>query len=173
MRDAVIFGFSGMYREQGAEFPPGVAETDYRNRMKQCYPIHPELFDRLFDDWSALDKFQRTRGLLRLMALAISEPWKRNDQSLLIMPCNLPMDFGPLVSEMKKYLEDGWDPVIKSDVDGPTSPTVEHRHQHQTLRAAVRDTSSSAHGVHGIGAAARRQTGSRPEIGGAGLRAAR
>ena len=121
VRDAVIFGFSGMYREQGGEFPPGVAEAEYRDRMKQCYPIHPELFDRLFDDWSALDKFQRTRGVLRLMALAISELWKRNDRSLLIMPGNLPMDFGPLVSEMKKYLEDGWDPVIKSDVDGATS----------------------------------------------------
>ena len=121
VRDTVIYGFSGMYGDQGAEFPPGVAEIDYRNRMKQCYPIHPELFDRLFDDWSALDKFQRTRGVLRLMALAISELWKRNDQSLLIMPGNLPMDFGPLVSEMKKYLEDGWDPVIKSDVDGATS----------------------------------------------------
>jgi uncharacterized protein len=28
------------------------------------------------------------------------------------------MDSGALVSEMKKYLEEGWDPVIKSDVDG-------------------------------------------------------
>ena len=121
VRDAVIFGFGGMYREQGGEFPPGVGEADYRDRMKQCYPIHPELFDRLFDDWSALDKFQRTRGVLRLMAVAISELWKREDRSLLIMPGNLPMDFGPLVSEMKKYLEDGWDPVIKSDVDGATS----------------------------------------------------
>ncbi len=120
-RDSVIYAFSGMYRDQHGEFPPGVAEGDYRRRMQLCYPIHPELFDRLFDDWSALDKFQRTRGVLRLMALAISEMWQRNDQSLLIMPGNLPMDFGLLVSEMKKYLEDGWDPVIKSDVDGANS----------------------------------------------------
>ena len=52
------------------------------------------------------------------MALAISQLWQRGDQSLLIMPGNLPMDSGALVSEMKKYLEEGWDPVIKSDVDG-------------------------------------------------------
>ena len=62
-----------MYRDQSGEFPPGVAEDEYRRRMELCYPIHPEMFDRLFDDWSALDKFQRTRGALRLMALAISE----------------------------------------------------------------------------------------------------
>ena len=35
------------------------AEDAYRKRMEQSYPIHPELFDRLFGEWSTLDKFQR------------------------------------------------------------------------------------------------------------------
>ena len=121
VRDGVIRAFCDMYRDQGDKFPPGVGEGEYRRRMELCYPIHPELFDRLFDDWSALDKFQRTRGVLRLMALAISQLWQRDDRSLLIMPGNLPMDYGLLVSEIKKYLEDGWDPVIKADVDGANS----------------------------------------------------
>ena len=118
IRDGVIRAFAEMYRDQHTEFPSGVSEAEYRRRMELSYPIHPELFDRLFGDWSALDKFQRTRGVLRLMAIAISQLWQRGDQSLLIMPGNLPMDSGALVSEMKKYLEEGWDPVIKSDVDG-------------------------------------------------------
>ncbi len=121
VRDGVIRAFCEMYRSQGDKFPAGVGEGEYRRRMELCYPIHPELFDRLFDDWSALDKFQRTRGVLRLMALAISQLWQRDDRSLLIMPGNLPMDYGLLVSEIKKYLEDGWDPVIKADVDGANS----------------------------------------------------
>ncbi len=121
VRDGVIRAFCDMYRDQPDKFPAGVGEGEYRRRMELCYPIHPELFDRLFDDWSALDKFQRTRGVLRLMALAISQLWQRDDRSLLIMPGNLPMDYGLLVSEMKKYLEDGWDPVIKADVDGANS----------------------------------------------------
>ena len=121
VRDGVIRAFSEMYRTQFGEFPSGVGEAEYRRRMELSYPIHPELFDRLFGDWSALDKFQRTRGVLRLMALAISELWQRGDQSLMIMPGNLPMDSAALVSEMKKYLDDGWDPIIKSDVDGENS----------------------------------------------------
>ena len=121
VRDGVIRAFSEMYRQRPGDFPSGVAEAEYRRRMELSYPLHPELFDRLFEDWSALDKFQRTRGVLRLMALAISQLWQRGDRSLLIMPSNLPMDSGTLVSELKKYLEEGWDPVIKSDVDGPTS----------------------------------------------------
>lgn len=118
IRDGVIRAFAEMYRDQHGDFPSGVSEVEYRRRLELSYPIHPELFDRLFNDWSALDKFQRTRGVLRLMAIAISQLWQRGDQSLLIMPGNLPMDSGALVSEMKKYLEEGWDPVIKSDVDG-------------------------------------------------------
>ena len=118
VRDGVIRAFSEMYRKHAKEFPPRVGEGEYRRRMELSYPIHPELFDRLFGDWSALEKFQRTRGVLRLMALVISQLWQRDDRSLMIMPASLPMDSGPLVSEMKKYLDEGWDPVIKSDVDG-------------------------------------------------------
>jgi len=121
VRDGVIRAFSEMYRQRPGDFPSGVGEAEYRRRMELSYPLHPELFDRLFEDWSALDKFQRTRGVLRLMALAISQLWQRGDRSLLIMPSNLPMDSGTLVSELRKYLEEGWDPVIKADVDGANS----------------------------------------------------
>ena len=121
VRDGVIRAFSEMYSDAAGDFPSGTGEADYRRRMELSYPIHPELFDRLFEDWSALDKFQRTRGVLRLMATAISQLWQRGDQSLLIMPGNLPMDSGTVASELKKYLEEGWDPVIKSDVDGPNA----------------------------------------------------
>ena len=121
VRDGVIRAFSEMYRARPGDFPSGASEAEYRRRMELSYPIHPELFDRLFGDWSALDKFQRTRGVLRLMALAVSQLWQRGDRSLLIMPSNLPMDSGTLVSELKKYLEEGWDPVIRSDVDGANS----------------------------------------------------
>jgi hypothetical protein len=117
-RDGVIRAFCEMYRTQPGQFPSGTTEAEYERRMRLSYPIHPELFDRLFGEWSTLDKFQRTRGVLRLMATAIKHLWQRGDQSLLIMPGTLPMDSGELVSEMKKYLEEGWDPVIKSDVDG-------------------------------------------------------
>ncbi len=118
VRDGVIRAYDEMYRTNRGDFPSGVGDAEYRRRMELSYPIHPELFDRLFGEWSTLDKFQRTRGVLRLMAIAISQLWQRGDQSLLITPATLPMDSASFVSEIKKYLEEGWDPVIKSDVDG-------------------------------------------------------
>ncbi len=118
VRDGVIDAFIAMYRNNKGEFSAGVSENTYRKRMELSYPIHPELFDRLFGEWSTLDRFQRTRGVLRLMAYAISQLWQRGDTSLLIMPGTLPLDSAVLVAEFRRYLEDGWDPVIKSDVDG-------------------------------------------------------
>ena len=120
-RDAVVRAFSEMYRTQRQEFPSECKEGDYERRMRDAYPIHPELFDRLYSDWSSLDKFQRTRGVLRLMAKVIHSLWERNDQSLMIMPAHVPMDDSQVQSELTRYLDDNWIPVIEKDVDGPNS----------------------------------------------------
>jgi len=53
-----------------------VKEEEYRRKLENAYPIHPELFDRLFGSWSTLEKFQRTRGVLRLMAAVIHALWE-------------------------------------------------------------------------------------------------
>ena len=51
-----------MYRKDHPEFPPECRTADYEKRLKAAYPIHPEVFDRLYADWSTLVTFQRTRG---------------------------------------------------------------------------------------------------------------
>lgn len=120
-RDAVIKGFMELYRNNGGEFPSATRESSYEAKLKAAYPIHPELFERLYSDWSSLEKFQRTRGVLRLMAAVIHELWERQDKSLLILPANVPIDAGAVQSELTRYLEDNWVPVIERDVDGPES----------------------------------------------------
>lgn len=120
-RDAVVRAFAEMYQTQFQEFSSECREADYKRRLENAYPIHPELFDRLYTDWSSLDKFQRTRGVLRLMAKVIHSLWEGQDKSLLIMPANVPMDDGQVQAELTRYLEDNWVPVIEKDVDGPNS----------------------------------------------------
>jgi predicted AAA+ superfamily ATPase len=117
-RDAVVNAFGDLYQKHPAEFPLGVKEAAYRNRIESAYPIHPELFDKLFNDWSTLEKFQRTRGVLRLMAAVIHDLWERNDRGLAIMPASVPVDAGRVAAELTRYLEEGWTPVIAADVDG-------------------------------------------------------
>ncbi|MGV2827927.1 Swt1 family HEPN domain-containing protein [Myxosarcina sp. GI1(2024)] len=123
-RDTVIRTFSQMYRDQKTEFPAECREKDFERRMKDAYPIHPELFERLYSDWSSLDKFQRTRGVLRLMAKVISYLWQENDKNLMILPANVPMADSQVQSELTRYLEDNWLPIIDKDVDGTNSLPV-------------------------------------------------
>ena len=120
-RDAVARAFTELYTTQRQEFPSDCCEGDYERRIKAAYPIHPELFDRLFNDWSTLDKFQRTRGVLRLMAAVIHTLWSRQDGNLLIMPSSIPIDDAAVQFELTRYMEDQWVPVIEKDVDGPHS----------------------------------------------------
>ena len=120
-RDNVARAFLEMYGTQQQEFPTECREANYERRIKMAYPIHPELFDRLYDDWSTLDKFQRTRGVLRLMASVIHSLWERQDSNLLIMPANVPIDDPAVQFELTRYLDDQWTPVIAKDVDGEHS----------------------------------------------------
>ncbi len=120
-RDGVIDTFMDMYGKQAQEFPTECREADYRRRMAACYPIHPELFDRLYNEWSSLERFQRTRGVLRLMASVIHSLWDRSDASLLILPATIPIDDPRVQPELTRYLENSWVPVIERDVDGTNS----------------------------------------------------
>jgi predicted AAA+ superfamily ATPase len=113
--------FAELYRTQHQEFPPECRNADYEQRMRAAYPIHPEVFARLYTDWSTLVKFQRTRGVLRLMAAVIHSLWEKGDRNPLIQPANIPIDDPRVQFELTRYLSDNWVPIIEKDVDGPSS----------------------------------------------------
>ncbi|MDP2815302.1 MAG: DUF499 domain-containing protein [Rectinemataceae bacterium] len=120
-RDDVCSAFHKMYRDQSTEFPTPCKEKEYLDRLKAAYPFHPEFFDRLYEDWATMEKFQRTRGVLRLMALVIHELWTKNDQSYLIMPSNLPLYAPKIRDELTRYVGTEWSIVVDNDVDGEQS----------------------------------------------------
>lgn len=142
-RDAVIASFARLYREQGSEFPAGVGEAAYVRRMEQAYPIHPALFDQLYNAWATVDRFQRTRGVLRLMAMVVHALWERGDQGLLILPSMVPIDSPEVQAELTRYLEDRWTTAIERDVDGPQSLplTLDQEHAHLGRYSAARRVS--------------------------------
>lgn len=120
-RDAACRAFAEMYRNNRSEFPPECDSLDYERKLKEAYPIHPELFDRLYQDWSTLERFQRTRGVLKLMASVIHELWDNGDKSLLIMPGTLPLNSEVVRAKITSNLPDGWSPIMDADVDGASS----------------------------------------------------
>lgn len=113
--------FSEMYVRSASDFPSESRELAYLERLRSCYPIHPEIFDRLYNDWASLERFQKTRGVLRLMASVIHNLWMENDASLMIMPGSIPLDSIQVREELTRHLPDGWNSIVERDVDGKRS----------------------------------------------------
>lgn len=120
-RDNTLKQFVKLYRENANDFPQGCSDEDYRRKLEKAYPIHPELFDQLYTSWGALEKFQRTRGVLRLMAQVIHELWMGGDPSVMIMPGSVAISSARVEPELLHYLDASWQGIIAGDVDGVTS----------------------------------------------------
>lgn len=123
--ETVCRTFADYYTANSEDFPRETQESRYFERLMHAYPIHPEVFDRLYEDWSSLDNFQRTRGVLKLMAKVIHRLWKDNDKDPLIMPGSFPLHDVDTRNELIYYLPQGWDPVVERDVDGERAETTE------------------------------------------------
>ena len=115
--------FIKMYQNESPSFPWDLVTTnDYEKRIKASYPLHPELLDRLYEDWSTLERFQRTRGVLKLVSSIVHELWvNNNDAAPLILPGNVPLSATRVNTDLTQYLEDSWKPIIDSDIDGAGS----------------------------------------------------
>ena len=121
-RDHTCETFAAMYKRSRKDYPDNSRDPKYLDLMKACYPIHPEVFDRLYEDWSVYERFQRTRGVLRLMAACVHHLQDSADP--LIMPGDLPMDDPKIKGEFTRLLGQNWDPVF-SEVDGPDARVKE------------------------------------------------
>lgn len=129
--------FVNMYRDNAELFPRDASTLDdtYEMRLRASYPLHPELLDRLYEDWSTLERFQRTRGVLNLVASIVHVLWASNDTSPLILPGNVPLDSAKVSANLTQYLEDQWKPIIDSDIDGSGSTAQRIDNEKSTLGA--------------------------------------
>ena len=160
--ESVCRSFADYYIENRDDFPQETQDSKYLERLTHAYPIHPEVFDRLYEDWSTLDSFQRTRGVLKLMAKVIHRLWKDGNNDPLIMPGSFPLMDADTLNEALYYLPQGWTPVIERDVDGERSETWEIENKDtrfgsvQACRRAARAIflgsapSTSNQGVRGV-----------------------
>lgn len=123
-RDQVCRAFADAYVAEGSKVPQETQESRYFDRMMQSYPIHPEVFAQLYEEWTTIDGFQRTRGVLKLMAKVIFRLWQDDNKDLMILPGSLPLYDGSARNELIYYLGPGWDPVMDRDIDGERAETT-------------------------------------------------
>src|SRR3546814_13013215 len=97
--------------------PPPLRST----HTDTLFPYTTRFRSQLYTGWGSLEKFQRTRGVLRLMAQAIHELWMNGDPSVMIMPGSVAVSSPRVEPELLHYLDVTWQSIIAGDVDGTRS----------------------------------------------------
>jgi len=123
---AAVTPYMSLYGELASELPAGAVKTAYRQRLMRSYPFHPELIDMFRLRWAGNSDFQRTRGVLRILASIVSDLWKRQDSltgsNNFIHTSDVNFQtLDALVGQLKKLYGNGYEAVISADVSGQSS----------------------------------------------------
>lgn len=126
IKENCIDAYFNMYQEFGSELPSQAAKLEYKEKLRKAYPFHPELVDMFRIRWASNHDFQRTRGVLRLLASIVSDLWKRRNSLIgtnaLIHTSDVDFNnLDALSGQLKKLYGNGYDAVISADVSGPSS----------------------------------------------------
>ncbi len=124
--EAAINKYAELYKEFKGELPPNASRLEYKESLRKSYPFHPELIDVFRVRWASHHDFQRTRGVLRLLATIVSDLWKRQQnlagENLLIHAGMINfVNLDALSAQLKKLYGNGYDSVISADVAGSAS----------------------------------------------------
>jgi hypothetical protein len=130
MREIVHQYFS-LYRHNRDDLPAKVHDASYRDKMELAYPFHPDLIDILYEKWSTFSGFQRTRGVLRLLANVVEELYQREANLDIILPGDINLEQTAIRQEFLKHIGSEYEGVIASDIAG-------HEAKAQALDAANR-----------------------------------
>lgn len=123
--DAVAKRYKTMYHNRSKDLPEGCDGIKYAQSIKQSYPFHPELIDMFRLRWGSDSRFQRTRGVLRLLASIVQDLWKRRDQlsgQALIHTSDVCLENLPsLTGTITNLMGSTWETVMLADVYGKGS----------------------------------------------------
>src|SRR5262249_329162 len=120
-RDQAVKAFVSYYKNNSGDFPTEVRDRAYEAQLIAAYPVHPELFRILQTDWSALEKFQKTRGLLKMMAQIVYRLWRDGHCAPMILPGDVPLIDDKVRTNVLLPIASGYDAVIAKEVAGDLS----------------------------------------------------
>jgi predicted AAA+ superfamily ATPase len=115
-----------LYSGLKTEVPDYASRSEYKERIKKSYPFHPELIDVFRIKWASNHNFQRTRGVLRLLASIVTDLWRRQESltgtnALIHTSDVIFSNLDALSGQLKKLYGNGYDAVITADVSGKSS----------------------------------------------------
>ena len=137
---ATVNAYAELYRDLGTAIPTQATRSEYKQRMLKSYPFHPELVDLFRLRWASNHNFQRTRGVLRLLAAIVSDLYQRQNSltgtNLLIHPSDVSFENVEAVrSKLKELFGNGFDAVMDADVSGHSSNAFKNDQDNADYRA--------------------------------------
>lgn len=124
--DTVAERYRKMYDNRRTDLPVNSATSAYANKIRKSYPFHPELIDIFRLRWASDPRFQRTRGVLRLLASIVQSLWKQKmnlpSNQALIHISDVELDKLPtLTGTITSLMGSQWDSVMQADVYSTSS----------------------------------------------------
>ena len=128
-RATVAQWFFSFYNELGDAVPNEFKTTEYRTKIEKAFPFHPELIDVLYERWGSFSTFQRTRGVLRLLAIVLSDLYQKRIPASLIQSSQIPMDNASVKREFIKHIGNEFDSVVAADIGekGAKAPQIDRQ----------------------------------------------
>lgn len=116
-----------LYHELRDDVLSEVRSTEYRDKIERAYPFHPELIDILYERWGSFPTFQRTRGVLRLLAEVIGELYNQRVSAPLVQSSMIPLHRATVRREFLKHIGNEFDAVIAADIGekGSKAPEID------------------------------------------------
>lgn len=124
--DKVAKRYKDMYHNRRNDLPDYCDKMEYANLIKKAYPFHPELINMFREGWGSDSKFQRTRGVLRLLASIVQDLWRRRESltgtQALIHTADVAMgNLASLTGTITNLMGSQWETVMAADVYGTSS----------------------------------------------------
>jgi hypothetical protein len=102
------------YAEREKILPEGMEKSQYRERCMRSYPFQPEVIDVLYRRWGSYHKFQRTRGVLRLLSLVVQAMRESKNSCITLADFDLSDD--EIKAELLKYIGPEFSGIIAQDI---------------------------------------------------------
>lgn len=107
------------FAEREGILPAGIEPAEYKERFLKSYPFMPEVIDVLYQRWGSFHSFQRTRGVLRLLALVIESLRDKNVPYISLADFDLANP--EIKQELIKHIGQEYSSVIAQDITGVDS----------------------------------------------------
>lgn len=114
----VVDGYARLWKRNRDTLASDAMSPEIRDQFIKGYPLHPETLNVMTEKMSSLSTFQRTRGMLRLLARTVHRMWDvRPPDAFAVHPHHIDPGHPPIRSEFTTKLnQSAFSPALSADI---------------------------------------------------------